>query len=69
MITSSAQIREKSILAGYFTAVGVAGAVRVPTGTKLAPIFRSKMLAPQSELKRLGIKAWTSIPKEIQSHL
>ena len=70
MVTSSAQVRAKSILAGYFTAVAVAGAIRMPTGTKVALIFRSsKMLEPESELGRSGIRPWASISKQIQELL
>lgn len=67
MITSSAQVRARSILAGYFTAVAVHGATRMPTGTKVALAYRSaKMLVPEKILSNLGVVSLESLPKEMR---
>jgi hypothetical protein len=70
MITSAAQVRGKSILAGFFCAVAVAGALRMPSGTKAALVFRSsKQLDPSTEIDRLGVKSWEIVPEHIKQLL
>jgi len=56
MITSSSQVRGRSILVGYFAAVGVYSATRMPTGTKATLMFRSnKLLEINDVVPKLGI--------------
>lgn len=70
MITSAAQVPTKSLLGGYFTAVGVHGPTRLPAGSRVAIRFRNKkLLNVDDEMPNLGIRPFNSLPPQIQKLL